>query len=88
MSISEFVDIVFSLLFWIMFIRVFLTWIPSIDWYKQPFSFLKSVADPIFAPFKTFIPPIGGLDLSPIAAFLFLGVVQVAVIRTLNYFGL
>lgn len=88
MEISELVDIVFSLLLMIMFVRVALTWFPNIDWYTQPFKILKAIADPIFEPFKRIIPPIAGLDLSPIVAFLLVSFARSAITSFLASNGL
>lgn len=56
----------------ILIVRILLTWFPNIDWWKQPFKFLHDFSEPILAPFRKAIPPIGGFDLSPIFAFIFL----------------
>jgi YggT family protein len=53
-----------------LFIRVILSWFPGIDWYNGPFKILRAVTDPILKPFQALIPPLGGLDISPIIAFL------------------
>ena len=49
-------------------IRVLLTWFPSIDWYNQPFAALSQITDPYLNIFRSFIPPLGGIDISPILA--------------------
>ncbi len=54
----------------LLFIRVILSWFPAIDWYSGPFKILRAITDPILKPFQMLIPPIGGLDISPILAFL------------------
>jgi YggT family protein len=54
----------------LLFIRVLLTWIPSINWMNQPFAALSQITDPYLNLFRSIIPPIGGFDLSPILAFL------------------
>ena len=59
-----------------MFARVLFTWFPNLDWYRQPFRAMKEITDPIFEPFRRIIPPIGGIDFSPIVAFIALGIVQ------------
>lgn len=68
--IKESLEQVFQLIYIILILRILLTWFPNIDWYKQPFKFLHDFSEPIFAPFRKILPPIGGLDLSPILAFL------------------
>lgn len=68
--IKESLEQVFQLIYIILILRILLTWFPNIDWYKQPFKFLNDFSEPIFAPFRKILPPIGGLDLSPILAFL------------------
>jgi YggT family protein len=61
---------------YILIARILLTWLPSINWYNQPFRFLRDVTDPVMTPFQRIIPPIGGLDLSPMLLFLLLDLVQ------------
>ncbi len=55
-------------------IRVALTWFRSIDWMNQIESFLSPITDPYLNIFRSFIPPLGGLDLSPILAIIVLQV--------------
>jgi len=56
-------------------VRVLLTWFPSIDWLSPPFSILSQLTDPYLNLFRSIIPPLGGLDLSPILAILLLQLV-------------
>ncbi len=46
-------------------------------------SVLDRVTAPLLAPIRRFIPPLGGLDLSPIILILLLQVLQIAIDRTL-----
>ncbi|MEH2349638.1 MAG: YggT family protein [Nostoc sp.] len=55
---------------YLLIIRVLLTWFPTIDWYKQPFAALAQISDPYLNLFRSIIPPLGGMDFSPILAFL------------------
>ncbi|MBU7582221.1 MAG: YggT family protein [Nostoc sp. TH1S01] len=59
----------------LLFIRVLLTWFPTINWYNQPFSALSQITDPYLNVFRSIIPPLGGIDLSPMLAILLLQVV-------------
>ena len=67
---------IFYFYFILIILRIFLTWIPSIDWYQQPFRALREVTDMYLNIFRRFIPPIGGLDFSPIIAIIVLQILQ------------
>lgn len=60
----------------ILLARILLTWLPNINWYNQPFKFLRDITDPVMAPFSRLVPPIGGIDFSPILLFFVLGLLQ------------
>ena len=60
----------------LLIIRILLTWFPTVDWYKQPFATLSQVTDPYLNLFRSIIPPLGGMDFSPILAFLALNLMQ------------
>eukprot|EP00741_Cyanophora_paradoxa_P010178 tig00020510_g9853.t1 len=56
-------------------IRVVLTWLPNLE-ETQPVAILRSITDPYLNLFRNLIPPIGGIDISPILAFLLLQFLQ------------
>ena len=60
----------------ILIIRILLSWFPNINWFDPPFSILTQLTDPYLNLFRSFIPPLGGLDLSPMAAILELQLVS------------
>ncbi|MBE9251991.1 YggT family protein [Dolichospermum sp. LEGE 00240] len=64
-----------SLYSYLLIIRVLLTWFPTIDWSNQPFAALSQISDPYLNLFRSIIPPLGGMDFSPILAFLALNIV-------------
>lgn len=72
----KFISNVFYFYFLLIILRIFLTWIPNIDWYQQPFRALREVTDMYLNIFRRFIPPIGGLDFSPIIAIIVLQILQ------------
>lgn len=53
----------------LMIVRVLLSWFPNINWYDPPFSILSQLTDPYLNLFRSLIPPLGGIDFSPIIAF-------------------
>jgi YggT family protein len=65
---------------WILIIRILLTWLPTINWYKQPFRFLADVTDPLLEPFRRIIPPIGMLDISAMVLLFALSLLQKALV--------
>ncbi|MEN9216915.1 MAG: YggT family protein [Gloeomargarita sp. HHBFW_bins_162] len=56
----------------LLIIRVLLSWFPTINWYNQPWMTLSQLTDPYLNLFRAIIPPLGGIDFSPILAFLVL----------------
>lgn len=57
----------------ILIVRILLSWFPNLDWSRQPVKFIRNIADPLLEPCRKIIPPIYGLDFSPIVTFLILG---------------
>lgn len=53
-----------------------LSWFPNINWYEQPFRTLDQVIKPMVLPFRRLIPPISGLDLSPMVAIFVLQILR------------
>lgn len=53
----------------LMIFRVLLSWFPNINWYDPPFSILSQLTDPYLNLFRSIIPPLGGIDFSPMIAF-------------------
>ncbi len=70
-SLANFLNIYLLLIF----VRILLTWFPTVNWMNQVASFLSPITDPYLNVFRSFIPSIGGLDISPILAILVLQVV-------------
>ena len=60
----------------ILIIRVLLTWFPNLDMSNPILVNLCAITDPYLNFFSGIIPPLGGLDLSPILAFIVIRVVQ------------
>jgi len=69
---------------WILIARCLLSWFPNVEWYKQPFKALNALTEPLMAPFRRLIPPIGGMDLSPIILFFALSLLQQALAMLIN----
>ncbi len=81
MSLYQALSNFFQLLQLVIIVRILLTWFPNINWFNQPFKFLRDVTDPMLEPFRKMIPPIGGLDLSPIVLFMVLNMIEGIVLK-------
>ena len=53
-------------------IRVLLTWFRNINWNSTPFNTIRQFTDPYINLFRGVVPPIGGMDLSPMLGFFLL----------------
>lgn len=71
-SLFRFVQIYLALLI----IRILLSWFPNVDWSSMPFSILGQLTDPYLNIFRSIIPPLGGIDFSPILGFFLLNILQ------------
>ena len=60
----------------ILLVRVLLSWFPNLDWSNPVLSTVSSITDPYLNAVRGLIPPLGGLDLSAIVAFLALNLAQ------------
>jgi YggT family protein len=60
----------------VLLVRVLLSWFPNLDWSNPILTTVSSITDPYLNAFRGLIPPLGGLDLSAILAFLTLRLVQ------------
>lgn len=70
-TLTTFINIYLLLLF----VRILLTWFQSAGWANQVMEVLSPITDPYLNIFRSFIPPLGGLDLSPIIAIVVLQLV-------------
>lgn len=71
-SLASFINIYLLLIF----VRILLTWFQTVEWMNQVAAFLSPITDPYLNLFRSFIPPIGGLDLSPILAIIVLNILS------------
>ena len=77
--LSEFLQILASALSiysLVLIVRVLLSWFPNLDWGNPVLSTVSSITDPYLNAFRGLIPPLGGLDLSAILAFIALSLMQ------------
>lgn len=76
MSIAKIINNLFQLYNILILLRVFLTWVPNIDWNQQPLKTVREITDLYLNIFRRFIPPVNGIDFSPILAIIVLQILQ------------
>lgn len=67
-----------NLLTVLLIVRIVMSWISPMGAYSShpAMRLLYNITEPIMAPFRSIIPPIGGLDLSPMLLFIVLNLIQ------------
>ncbi len=76
-----------KILFWAMIISVILSWVAPGS-HNPGAELVQQITEPVLAPFRRIIPSLGGLDISPIFAFIALQLLQSWVIPRLAYYAL
>ncbi|CAI8801809.1 MULTISPECIES: YggT family protein [Pseudomonas] len=76
-----------KILFWAMIISVILSWVAPGS-HNPGAELVQQITEPVLAPFRRIIPNLGGLDISPIFAFIALQLLQSWLIPRLAYFAL
>ncbi len=70
------------------FIRVILSWVSPYAARQHPaVGLLNNLTDPLMRPARQMIPPMGGIDLSPIVVFILLYLTIILLVKPLLAFG-
>ena len=70
----------------VLIVRVLLSWFPNLDWSNPFLSSVSAITDPYLNAFRGLIPPLGGIDLSALLAFLALNLLQSLVNQSISAF--
>lgn len=57
---------VLGLMTFLFIFRIILTWYPQVDLNRLPFNLIAWPTEPFLVPMRKLVPPIGGVDISPI----------------------
>ncbi|MEO5362819.1 MAG: YggT family protein [Magnetococcus sp. DMHC-8] len=74
-SLGTLLDFALGVYTWMILIRILLSWVNP-DPYNPIVQFLVRSTDPVLEPLRRLIPPVAGLDLSPVVALLGLSLLQ------------
>ncbi len=74
-SVLGVVDMILTVYFWAVMGSVIISWVAPGSYHPAP-QLLLQLTEPLFALVRKVIPPLGGLDLSPIVIFLAIQIIQ------------
>ncbi|NPA49714.1 MAG: YggT family protein [Thermodesulfobacteria bacterium] len=86
-ALATVLDMALSLYMWIIIIRALLSWVNP-DPYNPIVRFLYNITEPVLSRIRRVLPPLGGIDLSPLVAILgivFLKQFLIPVLYELSY---
>jgi len=86
-GLTTIINVAFQVYTWLIFIRIILSWI-RINPYQPLVKFIYEMTEPLLGLFRRIIPPIGVIDISPIAAFFALELVRRLIISLLWSIGI
>lgn len=84
MGLITIIDIAFEVYMALMVARILLSWVRH-NPYQPVIRFIYETTEPVLGFFRKIIPPIGVIDISPIAAFLALGLLRSIIIKIILY---
>lgn len=84
-AVTEIMNQLLDMLFWLIIIQVVMSWISQ--GYNPNTAIFDQLTQPILRPFQRWIPPMGGLDLSPIAAIIAIKLTQIVVVGSVAQIG-
>ena len=82
-SVVNLVLLSLNLFIFAILIRVILSWI-SPGGYNPIVAIIHSITNPVLRPFQRFLPPMGGLDLSPLVVIVLLQLARMLVVAPLR----
>lgn len=78
LAITDLVSLIIDLFFYAILVQALISWINPGN-FNPITSVLASVTSPVLRPVQKFIPPLGGMDISPIFAMIGLKVIEMLV---------
>ncbi len=75
LELAELVRLIIRVLSLLILVRVILSWVPGLGYGHPLVQIVHQITAPVLDPIRRVMPPVGGLDLSPIIAILLLQMV-------------
>ncbi len=88
LSVAELLALAINIFLFSIFIQVIMSWINPMGGYHPVMSLLYSLNEPLMRPARRLLPPISGIDLSPMLVLLGLQVLKMLLIPPIKYLAL
>ena len=69
------INVIYYVFFGALLVRIILSFIGPYK-YEQVWRVVRDITEPVLAPIRNFLPPMGGLDFSPMIVLILLGFVR------------
>ena len=87
LAVAKLINFVLGAYIWIVIARAVISWVNA-DPYNPIVRFLVQVTDPLLSRIRRFLPPMGGIDLSPMLLILAIIFLQSFLVPTLQQIAL
>lgn len=85
-SVYSIVAVMLRLYYFTLLARIFISWVPLGD--NAFVRFIYDMTEPVMRPFRGLLPPVGGIDFSPILVFLLFRWASEAILGLLRGLGI
>lgn len=91
-SIAQILLLILNIAWWIIIVQAVMSWLINFDVInlRQRFvytiwSSLNRMTEPLYAPIRQFIPPMGGLDIAPLILLIAIFALRIVIANNLLY---
>jgi len=84
LAFAELISMAFNVFIFAIVIQAIISWINPAGHYNPVGGILSSITEPMLRPARKYIPPISGIDLSPLAALMALQILKMLVVPLLR----
>ena len=68
----------------VIFVRAMFSWLPPRHRQNELYAFVFAITEPVIRPVRKILPPMGGMDFSPLAVLVLLQVLSHVLIRSVG----
>jgi len=87
MAVAKLINVVLSVYIWVVIARAVISWV-SADPYNPVVRFLVQITEPLLSRIRRYLPPMAGIDLSPMVLILGIIFLQSFLVPTLQQIAL